>query len=106
MWGATKVWETHKVGEADAVLKPFHDLPATGRLVGYAGPPSRKAAEVVTKYIVVDMYAKAIQGMPAVEAAKWAHSECAKVYVRPSSVLFPTSELSWLGRPGADASHD
>src|SRR5258708_3707631 len=78
--GATKMWETHKVWEADPVLKPFHDLPAKGRLVGYAGPPNRKAAEVVTKYIVVDMYAKAIQGMPAEEAAKWAHGECAKAY--------------------------
>jgi multiple sugar transport system substrate-binding protein len=79
--GATKMWETHKVWEADPVLKPFHDLPAKGRLVGYAGPPSRKAAEVVTKYIVVDMYAKAIQGMAPEEAAKWAHGELAKVYV-------------------------
>jgi multiple sugar transport system substrate-binding protein len=78
--GATKVWETHKVWEADPVLKPFHDLPAKGRLVGYAGPPSRKAAEVVTKYIVVDMYAKAIQGMAAEDAAKWAHGEAAKAY--------------------------
>ncbi|MBN9089078.1 MAG: extracellular solute-binding protein [Reyranella sp.] len=78
--GATKMWETHKVWDADPVLKPFHDLPARGRLVGYAGPPSRKAAEVVTKYIVVDMYAKAIQGMAPEESAKWAHSEAAKAY--------------------------
>ncbi len=78
--GATKMWETHKVWQADPVLAPFHDLPAKGRLVGYAGPPNRKAAEVVTKYIVVDMYAKAIQGMPAEEAAKWAHGEAAKTY--------------------------
>jgi multiple sugar transport system substrate-binding protein len=78
--GATKMWETHKVWQADPVLAPFHDLPAKGRLVGYAGPPTRKAAEVVTKYIVVDMYAKAIQGMPAEEAAKWAHGEAAKAY--------------------------
>jgi multiple sugar transport system substrate-binding protein len=78
--GATKVWETHKVWDADPVMRPFHDLPATGRLPGYAGPPNRKSAEVVTKYLVVDMYAKAIQGMAAEEAAKWAHGEVAKVY--------------------------
>jgi multiple sugar transport system substrate-binding protein len=78
--GATRVWETHKVWEVDPVLKPFHDLPLKGRLEGYAGPPNRKAAEVVTKYLVVDMYAKAIQGMPAEEAAKWAHSEASKAY--------------------------
>ena len=30
---------------------------------GRMRPPSQKAAEVQTKYIIVDMYAKAIQGM-------------------------------------------
>jgi len=79
--GATKMWEKDKVWEVDPVMLPFKDLPNSGRLVGYAGPPNRKAAEVVTKYIVVDMYAKAIQGMAPEEAAKWAHGEAAKVYV-------------------------
>jgi multiple sugar transport system substrate-binding protein len=78
--GPTRVWETHKVWDVDPILKPFHDLPLKGRLEGYAGPPNRKASEVITKYIVVDMYAKAIQGMPAEEAAKWAHDEATKAY--------------------------
>jgi ABC-type glycerol-3-phosphate transport system substrate-binding protein len=78
--GATKAWETHPIWDVDPVLKPFHDLPSKGRLAGYAGPPDRRSAEVVSKYIIVDMYAKAIQGMPAEEAAKWAHGECAKAY--------------------------
>jgi hypothetical protein len=43
-------------------------------------PPNRKAAQVVTKYIITDMYAKAIQGMPAETAVKWAHDEVAKAY--------------------------
>jgi multiple sugar transport system substrate-binding protein len=79
--GSTTAWETHKVWDIDPVIKPFHDLPRTGRLAGYAGPPDRKSAEVVSKYIIVDMYAKAIQGTEPEEAAKWAHSELAKVYV-------------------------
>jgi multiple sugar transport system substrate-binding protein len=62
------------------VLRPFKDLPRTGRLVGYAGTPNRRAAEVVTKYIIVDMYAKAIQGMPAEDAVKWAQDELVKIY--------------------------
>ena len=78
--GATKGWEEHAVWSVDPVLQPFRDIPPFGRLAGYAGPPNRKAAEVVSKYIVVDMYAKAIQGMPAEEAAKWAHSEVVKAY--------------------------
>jgi multiple sugar transport system substrate-binding protein len=34
----------------------------------------------VTKYIITDMYAKAIQGMPVEDAVKWAHAECARSY--------------------------
>ena len=78
--GATIGWEEDPVWDVDPVLRPFRDLPRIGRLVGYAGTPDRKAAEVVTKYIIVDMYAKAIQGMPAAEAVKWAHDELAKIY--------------------------
>ena len=33
-----------------------------------------------SKYIIVDMYAKAIQGMPPEEAVKWAASELQKIY--------------------------
>jgi len=78
--GATKDWEKDKVWDADPVLRPFRDIPPFGRLAGYAGPPNRKAAQVVTKYIITDMYAKAIQGMPAETAVKWAHDEVAKAY--------------------------
>jgi multiple sugar transport system substrate-binding protein len=78
--GATRDWEKDKVWDADPVLLPFRDIPPFGRLPGYAGPPNRKAAEVVTKYIITDMYAKAIQGMPAADAAKWAHEEVVRAY--------------------------
>jgi ABC-type glycerol-3-phosphate transport system substrate-binding protein len=79
--GPTKEWEEHAVWDVDPALKPFRNLPSFGRLAGYAGPPNRQSAEVISKYIIVDMYAKAIQGMPAEEAAKWAHSEVTKAYV-------------------------
>jgi ABC-type glycerol-3-phosphate transport system substrate-binding protein len=79
--GATRDWEKDKVWEVDPVLLPFRDIPPFGRLPGYAGPPNRKAAEVVTKYIITDMYAKAIQGMPAEDAVKWAHDDVVKAYL-------------------------
>jgi len=78
--GATKDWEKDKVWQVDPVLTPFRDIPPFGRLAGYAGPPNRKAAEAVTKYIVTDMYAKAIQGMAAEQAVKGAHDELVKIY--------------------------
>ena len=78
--GPTKDWEKDPVWNVDPILLPFRDLPRQARLAGYAGPPSRAAAEAVTKYIIVDMYAKAVQGMPAEDAVKWAHEELVKVY--------------------------
>jgi multiple sugar transport system substrate-binding protein len=78
--GATKYWEEDPVWDVDPVLKPFKDLPNSGRLMGYAGPPSQQAAEAQTKYIIVDMYAKAVQGMAAEDAVKWAHGELVKIY--------------------------
>src|SRR6516164_6420343 len=78
--GVARDWEKHKLWNDDPVMLPFRAIPLTGRLVGYAGPPSRAAAETVTKYIIVDMYAKAVQGMPAEDAVKWAHDELVKIY--------------------------
>jgi ABC-type glycerol-3-phosphate transport system substrate-binding protein len=78
--GATKMWEDHAVWNLDPVLTPFKKIPVTGRLTGYAGKPTQQAAEVQTKYIIVDMYAKAIQGMPAEQSVKAAHDELVKIY--------------------------
>jgi ABC-type glycerol-3-phosphate transport system substrate-binding protein len=78
--GATLYWEEDPVWGADPVLLPFKDIPRTGRLAGYAGPPSQAAAEATTKYIIVDMYAKAVQGMAAEESVKAAHAELVKIY--------------------------
>jgi ABC-type glycerol-3-phosphate transport system substrate-binding protein len=78
--GPTKVWEDHPVWNVDPVLTPFKKVPVTGRLVGYAGAPNQKAAEALTKYIIVDMYAKAIQGMAAEDSVKAAHAELVKIY--------------------------
>ena len=79
--GATKDWEKDPVWGLDPILLPFRDLPSIGRTWGYAGPPGRASAEAVTKYVIVDMYAKAIQGMAPEESVKWAHDELVKIYV-------------------------
>jgi hypothetical protein len=34
----------------------------------------------LSKYIITDMYSKAVQGMPAEEAVKWAHEEVVKAH--------------------------
>jgi multiple sugar transport system substrate-binding protein len=78
--GATKLWEDHAMWKQDPVMLPYRTAARAFRLFGYAGPPSAKASEVYSKYIVVDMYAKAVQGMAAEEAVKWAEAELKRIY--------------------------
>ncbi len=78
--GATKMWEEDPVWKVDPVMAPFRTAAESGRFAGYAGPAGRAAAEVISKFIIVDMYTKAVQGMPAEDAVKWAHGELLKIY--------------------------
>jgi multiple sugar transport system substrate-binding protein len=77
---AGREWAKHPMWNEDPVMTPFRDVILTARAPGWPGPSGRKAAEVVSKYILTDMYAKAVQGMPAEDAVKWAHAELVKIY--------------------------
>jgi hypothetical protein len=78
--GATRDWSKHPMWNEDPVMLPFRDVVDSGRAPGWPGPASRKAAEAISKYVITDMYAKAVQGMTAEDAVKWAHAELVKVY--------------------------
>ena len=77
---ATKEWEKHPMWQQDPIMLPFKTATASGRMMGYSGPPDKRAAEVLSKYIITDMYAKAVQGMKPEEAVKWAAGEVHKIY--------------------------
>jgi multiple sugar transport system substrate-binding protein len=79
--GATKFWEHHPLwATIDEPMKGFRTAPDNSRVIGFAGPPSGKATEVYTKYVIVDMYAKAVQGMKPEDSVKWAAGELKKIY--------------------------
>jgi multiple sugar transport system substrate-binding protein len=79
--GGTKKWENDPMwAKLDEPLKMFRTAARNTRLFGFAGPSTAKATEVFTKYIITDMYAKAVQGMAAEDAVKWADSELKKIY--------------------------
>jgi multiple sugar transport system substrate-binding protein len=79
--GGTKKWENDPMwAKLDGPLKMFRTAARSTRLFGYAGPSTAKATEAFTKYIITDMYAKAVQGMSAEEAVKWAAGELRKIY--------------------------
>jgi multiple sugar transport system substrate-binding protein len=76
----TAKWESDPLWNVDPVMTPYKVAARLGQAIGNAGPPNAKAQEVLSKYIVTDMYAKAVQGMPAADSVKWAESELKKVY--------------------------
>jgi multiple sugar transport system substrate-binding protein len=79
--GATHKWENDPMwGKLDEPLKMFRTAARNTRLFGYAGPSTAKATEAFTKYVVTDMYAKAVQGMKAEDAVKGAETELKKIY--------------------------
>ncbi len=79
--GSTKFWEQHPLWTTiDEPMKGFRTAADNSRVFGYAGQPSAKATEVYSKYIVVDMFAKGVQGMKAEDSVKWAAGELGKIY--------------------------
>src|SRR5437667_1313515 len=76
----TAKWETHKLWGEDPVMTIYKVAARLGQAPGFAGPPNARSAEALSKYIITDMYAKAVQGMPAEDAVKWAEGELTKVY--------------------------
>jgi multiple sugar transport system substrate-binding protein len=76
----TKMWYDHPLWVQDRKCTVFRDVINGSLWTGYAGPPSRKASEAMAKYIIVDMFAKAIQGTSPEEALKWGTAEMKKIY--------------------------
>ena len=76
----TETWESHAAWTDDPVMAPFKVAAKLGQAPGRAGPPDARAAEALSTYVISDMYAKAVQGMPAEEAVKWADGRLRKIY--------------------------
>ena len=53
---ATKGWQQHKVWAEDPVMLPFRNAADNAKFPGHPGPAGRKAAEGLSKYILIDMY--------------------------------------------------
>lgn len=78
--GATTFWEQHPIWNEDPVMLPYRNAARAGRVPGFAGLSNAKAAEVVTKYVIVNMYARAVQGLAPEQAVREAHAEVARIY--------------------------
>lgn len=77
----TTSWETHAMWDKDPIMKPYAVAGKLGATPGRKGPPNAKAAEVLSKYLIVNMFASAIKGQAAEDAVKAAATELKKIYV-------------------------
>src|ERR1700730_12318747 len=59
---------------------PYSDAMASAPLPGWPAPPGRQLAEVVAKYVTVDMFAKACAGSSTKEVIKNAEAQLKEIY--------------------------
>ena len=59
---------------------PYRDAMASAHLPGWPAPPGRQLAEAVSKYVVVDMFAKACTGTPTKDVIKAAEAQLKEIY--------------------------
>jgi multiple sugar transport system substrate-binding protein len=60
--------------------KPYRDALANAHLPGWPAPASRQVAEVVAKYVVIDMFAKACAGTATKDVIKEAETQLKGIY--------------------------
>ena len=78
---STTIWERSTMWDrVDKPLKVFRTAARNTRIFGYAGPSTGKSTEVFSKYIVVDMFAKACSGKPTKEVIADAQSQLKQIY--------------------------
>lgn len=80
MTGNTKKWAKDPMWEQDPKVTAYRDVPKYGRVDGYAGPTDAKAAEVYSKYIIVDMYAKIASGANPESTLKETEDQLKRIY--------------------------
>ena len=62
------------------VVQVFKGAAAKARTPGYAGPYNQKAGLAQSKYIIVDMFARAVQGTPVDQSIAQAERELRETY--------------------------
>lgn len=76
----TASWETHDLWKKDPVMAPYAVAGKQGLTPGHPGEPNAKAAEVLTKYLIGNMFAAAIKGQKAEDAVAACEGELKKIY--------------------------
>ncbi len=76
----TTGWENHDLWKKDPVMAPYAVAGKLGLTPGYPGEPNAKAAEVLTKYLIGNMFAGVIRGQKAEEAVAACEAQLKTIY--------------------------
>ena len=78
--GPLPKWQEHPMWEEDPAVTIYRELPQYGRNHGYAGPYNRQSSEATAKYIIVDLFAKAVRGDSTQSVIEAAERELKAIY--------------------------
>ncbi len=78
--GIVPKWDAHPFWKSDANLLPYAELNKAAVVQGWPGPSDRRASTAQAKYILVDMFARAVKGDSIEEAISFAEKEFKNVY--------------------------
>jgi multiple sugar transport system substrate-binding protein len=74
-----KKYQSHPIWNKDPKMAIFKDISEYG-WPGWPGPASPASSEAHYKFIIVGMFAKAMQGMAPKDAVAWAEGELKRIY--------------------------
>ena len=80
--GPEPKWADIPMWNDDPRVTLYKEMGLHGRNFGFAGPYDRKASEVQAKYIITDLFAKAVKGESNKSVIAWAEKELKNVYER------------------------
>jgi multiple sugar transport system substrate-binding protein len=72
--------ESNPLWQKDPRMLAYRDVGKLGRAIGFPASPTRSASEVLSKYILVDVFARAVQGEDPKKAIEWGVSELRNIY--------------------------
>jgi multiple sugar transport system substrate-binding protein len=78
--GLLPKWDAHPFWKSDPALTPYSELSKNAVHSGWPGPFDRRASEAAAKYIIVDMFARAVKGDSLDSAISFAERELKQTY--------------------------
>jgi multiple sugar transport system substrate-binding protein len=74
--------EGHPMWQKDPRMLAYKGVGKLSRAIGHPALPTRNASEVLSKYVIVDVFAKAVQGESPKKAIEWGTNELRNIYNR------------------------